>query len=250
MAIATGTTTITLGGSIAGLEAGDIVVKKDATTLEKDTDYILSPDLSGTTFDITFLASAALNRESEVTVEMAKDGYAINGGSAITVENTIPEASTVTFDSKGGSSVEPIKVEYGSTITLPEAPTKEGYSFGGWFIDETFTDEFTESTEVKEDINLYAQWTVNQYTITFDSDGGSSVAPITLDYGAAVTASADPTKEGYTFTGWSPALPETMPANDLTITAQWTIDTYIITYNLDGGTNDDSNPATYTVNDE
>ena len=59
------------------------------------------------------------------------------------------------------------------------------------------------------------------YTLTFDTNGGSAIAPITQDYGTAITAPADPTKTGYTFAGWTPAIPSTMPAENLTVTAQW-----------------------------
>ena len=59
------------------------------------------------------------------------------------------------------------------------------------------------------------------YTLTFDTNGGSTIAPITQDYGTAITAPADPTKTGYTFAGWTPAIPTTMPAENLTVTAQW-----------------------------
>jgi len=90
IATATGKTTITLGQVITGLAAGDIVVKKGATALVKGTDYTLSSDLTGTTFDITFLAPAALNNTSAVTVEITKTGYTINSGTAIAVGNTIP----------------------------------------------------------------------------------------------------------------------------------------------------------------
>ena len=70
-------------------------------------------------------------------------------------------------------------------------------------------------------MTIKAKWTVNQYTLTFDTNGGSTIAPITRDYGTAITAPADPTKTGYTFAGWTPAIPATMPAENLTVTAQW-----------------------------
>ena len=98
-----------------------------------------------------------------------------------------------------------------------------------------------------EDITVTAQWTINQYTITFDTDGGSSVAAITQDYNTAVTSPSDPTKEGYTFAGWDTTIPSTMPAENKTITAKWTAIEYTITYELDGGTNASSNPAKYTI---
>ena len=72
-----------------------------------------------------------------------------------------------------------------------------------------------------ENMTIKAKWTVNQYTLTFDTNGGSTIAPITQDYGTAITAPADPTKTGYTFAGWTPAIPATMPAENMTIKAQW-----------------------------
>ena len=72
-----------------------------------------------------------------------------------------------------------------------------------------------------ENMTIKAKWTVNQYTLTFDTNGGSTIAPITQDYGTAITAPADPTKTDYTFAGWTPAIPTTMPAENLTVTAQW-----------------------------
>ena len=80
-----------------------------------------------------------------------------------------------------------------------------------------------------ENVTVKAQWEINQYTITFDSDGGSAVAPITQDYGTAVTASEVPTKTGYTFKGWNPAVPATMPAENVTVKAQWEINQYTVT---------------------
>ena len=78
-----------------------------------------------------------------------------------------------------------------------------------------------------ENIELTAQWTINQYTITFNSNGGSTVDPITQDYNTAVTAPTDPTRTGYTFAGWNPVVPATMPAENITLTAQWDVNSSI-----------------------
>jgi len=118
------------------------------------------------------------------------------------------------------------------TFTLKN-PTKTGYTFTGWLKEG----EETPSTEVSivrgttGDLKFTAQWTINQYTITFDSNGGTAVAAITQDYGTNVTAPANPTKEGYTFVGWDKAVPTKMPAEDMTLTAQWTPIAYSISYN-------------------
>ena len=121
---------------------------------------------------------------------------------------------TITFDTDGGSEIAPITQDYGTQITAPANPTREGYTFIGW-------DKAIPATMPAGDMTITAQWRINQYTITFDTDGGSEIAPITLDYGTAITAPADPTREGYTFIGWDKAIPATMPAENMTITAKW-----------------------------
>ena len=121
---------------------------------------------------------------------------------------------TLTFDTNGGSAIAPITQDYGTAITAPADPTKTGYTFAGWT-------PAIPATMPAENMTIKAKWTMNQYTLTFDTNGGSTIAPITQDYGTAITAPADPTKTGYTFAGWTPAIPTTMPAENLTVTAQW-----------------------------
>ena len=121
---------------------------------------------------------------------------------------------TITFDTAGGSEIAPITQDYGTVITAPEAPTREGYTFIGW-------DKEIPTTMPAENMTVTAQWEINQYTITFDSNGGSEIAPITQDYGTAIAAPADPTREGYTFIGWDREIPKTMPAENITLKARW-----------------------------
>ena len=121
---------------------------------------------------------------------------------------------TITFDTAGGSEIAPITQDYGTVITAPEAPTREGYTFIGW-------DKEIPTTMPAENMIITAKWKVNQYTITFDTAGGSEIAPITQDYGTAITAPADPTREGYTFIGWDTEIPATMPAENITLKAKW-----------------------------
>jgi uncharacterized repeat protein (TIGR02543 family) len=74
------------------------------------------------------------------------------------------------------------------------------------------------------------EYTINQYTISFDTDGGTTIASITDDYGTGIIAPTNPTKTGYTFSGWVPTIPVTMPAMDVTVTGQWTINSYTLSY--------------------
>ena len=135
---------------------------------------------------------------------------------------------TITFDTDGGSEVASITQDYGTTIAKPTDPTKTGYTFDGW-------DKEIPGTMPAENMTVKAQWKINQYTITFDTDGGSAVASITQDYGTAITAPAAPTKTGYTFDGWDKTIPGTMPAEDVTVTATWKINQYTIAFDTDGG---------------
>ena len=135
---------------------------------------------------------------------------------------------TITFDTNGGSEIAPITQDYGTEITVPADPTRKGYTFKGW-------DKEIPETMPADNITVKAQWGINQYTITFDTNGGSKIAPITQDYGTAITAPADPTRKGYTFKGWDKEIPETMPAENITVKAQWEINQYTITFDTNGG---------------
>ena len=135
---------------------------------------------------------------------------------------------TITFDTNGGSEIAPITQDYGAEITAPDNPTRKGYTFKGW-------DKEIPETMPAENMTVKAQWEINQYTITFDTNGGSEIAPITQDYGTEITAPADPTRKGYTFKGWDKEIPETMPAENITVKAQWEINQYTITFDTNGG---------------
>ena len=135
---------------------------------------------------------------------------------------------TITFDTNGGSEIAPITQDYGTEITAPDNPTRKGYTFKGW-------DKEIPKTMPAENITVKAQWEINQYTITFDTNGGSEIAPITQDYGTEITVPDNPTRKGYTFKGWDKEIPETMPTENMTVKAQWEINQYAITFDTNGG---------------
>ena len=135
---------------------------------------------------------------------------------------------TITFDTNGGSEIAPITQDYGTEITAPDNPTRKGYTFKGW-------DKEIPKTMPAENMTVKAQWEINQYTITFDTNGGSEIAPITQDYGTEITAPDNPTRKGYTFKGWDKEIPETMPAENITVKAQWEINQYTIAFDTNGG---------------
>lgn len=122
-----------------------------------------------------------------------------------------------------GNAVTDIKF-YNDALTLRGALfTRTGYTQVGWATVDGgekvygFDDVYTKN----EALTLYPVWNTNKYTITFDTNGGSEIAPITQDYGTAITAPADPTREGYTFIGWDMEIPATMPAENITLKAKW-----------------------------
>ena len=135
---------------------------------------------------------------------------------------------TITFDTNGGNEIDSITLDYGTEITAPDNPTRKGYTFKGW-------DKEIPETMPAENITVKAQWEINHYTITFDTNGGSEIAPITQDYGTEITAPDNPTRKGYTFKGWDKEIPETMPADNITVKAQWEINQYTITFDTNGG---------------
>ena len=135
---------------------------------------------------------------------------------------------TITFDTNGGSEIAPITQDYGTEITAPDNPTRKGYTFKRW-------DKEIPKTMPAENMTVKAQWEINQYTIAFDTNGGSEIAPITQDYGTEITAPDNPTRKGYTFKGWDKEIPETMPAENITVKAQWGINRYTITFDTNGG---------------
>ena len=153
-------------------------------------------------------------------------------GAQITGEVT--GAYPVTFQSESGSEVAS-QIRANTPADRPADPTKEGYTFIGWYKGE---EKWNFADAVTEAMTLTAKWQLNQYTITFDTAGGSEVPSITQDYGTAITPPAAPTRTGYTFAGWNREIPTAMPAGDMTITAQWQVNQYTITFKPENGGQD------------
>ena len=114
------------------------------------------------------------------------------------------EAKTISFDTQGGSAVPAQQVKTGATAVRPDDPTRTGYTFAEWYASADYSGEpYDFTAPVTADTTLYAKWTPNKYTVTFDTQGGSAVSAQQVAYGNLVTQPAAPTCEGYTFVGWA-----------------------------------------------
>ncbi|UPM54343.1 InlB B-repeat-containing protein [Gottfriedia acidiceleris] len=136
--------------------------------------------------------------------------------------------STVRFDTKGGSLISSTKVNYNTAVTKPANPIRVGYTFGGWYTNSACTTAYNFSTKVKNNITLYAKWTIIQSTVRFDTKGGSLIASMKVNYNASVTKPADPKRAGYVFKGWYTSTAYTTiydfkkaVTKDVTLYAKW-----------------------------
>ena len=233
-----GWSTVDGGEKVYGFE--DIYTKNEALTLYpvwNTNKYTITFDTNGG----SEIAPITQDYGTEITApdNPTRKGYTFKGWDkeipeTMPAENITVKAQwginqyTITFDTNGGSEIAPITQDYGTEITAPDNPTRKGYTFKGW-------DKEIPETMPAENITVKAQWEINQYTITFDTNGGSEVAPITQDYGTKINAPANPTRKGYTFKGWDKEIPKTMPAENITVKAQWEINQYTITFDTNGG---------------
>ena len=165
----------------------------------------------------TYYRGLTMNKNAKLSGQPIDTGDVINDTTNTPEPNVTPATVTYAYGALGGTYATQI-VQAGEKAIEPDVPSRQGYQFTGWYLGGT---KYDFNAAVTGDMTLTAKWTANQYTITFDTDGGSKIDPITQDYGTQITAPADPTREGYTFIGWDKAIPATMPAESITITAQW-----------------------------
>jgi len=244
-------------------------------------DYTITYNLDEGTNSPDNPATYTINSPDIHLTDPARDGYSFDGWTSDTIttptkDAPIPSGSTgdleftahwtaktytVTFDANGGT----VTPDSGSVIydqpygTLP-TPSLSGYDSQGWFTDKTAGTEITSDTTVKitDDQTLYVHWASHPYTITYNLDGGTNDSANLATY---TIESPDihlvaPTKDGYTFDGWT-STGNLTPETDVTIphgsvgtwefTAHWTVIPYTITYHMDSGTNNAANPATYNT---
>ena len=167
-----------------------------------------------------------------VTGAAVDDGKLTMPDNDVTVTGSFsPNSYTVVFDANGGTGeMNPQKFTYDAKQKLAKNEfTKVGYSFDGWTSGDNHYADEEEALNLTDVANgsviLIAKWKVNKYTVSFDTDGGTDISPITADFGAVVIAPEAPEKSGYEFVGWDVDIPKTMPAKDIKITAIW--DSYL-----------------------
>lgn len=155
--------------------------------------------------------------------------FATTVSAPITLYAQWTEAKTVTFDVQGGSEIAAQQVQTGKSAVRPENPERVGYAFAGWYTSaDTSGSEYDFTAAVNDDVTLYAKWTPNMYAVTFDSQGGSAVDAQQVAYGGYATQPATPTRDGYTFVGWTTDAAGTTPygfgmpvTGDITLYAKW-----------------------------
>ena len=192
-------------------------------------------------YTITYIVDGGVYKTATVeygteipTVEApTKEGHTFSGWSEapaimpandITIEGSFTVNSYVVTYIVDGEVYKTVSVGYGTDVVLIDEPTKEGHTFSGW----------SEAPAIMpaDDITINGTFTVNSYTVTFTIDG-EVYKTATVEYGTEIPTPTVPEKEGYTFSGWG-NVPETMPAKDITIEGSFAVNSYIVTYLVDG----------------
>ena len=169
-------------------------------------------------FGADAVAPAAPTREGYTFIGWDVDFANVTEDITVTAQYEI-NIYTVTFVDWDGTVIDVQEVEFGADAAAPAAPVREGYTFTGWDVD---------FTNVTEDITVTAQYEINVYTVTFKDWNGTVFKTQQVQYGGAATAPANPTREGYTFTGWDKAFNNI--TTNLVVTAQYSINSYTVTF--------------------
>lgn len=206
---------------------GDLVTSIEITQ-GKPFSLPVEPTKTGYTFSGWYVDNETFSKHFTVSFDLK------------TVEDTkldlyakwIPIVYTLSFQSNGGSSVDPINrtVEM-SSIIKPIDPTKDGYTFIGWYKDQSLTLLYSFDVPINENATLYAKWeeVIMTYTLSFETNGGNTIASKTFTEGETIVLGSDPIREGFIFEGWYLNLGLTeaftmseMPDYNITLYAKWT----------------------------
>ncbi len=235
------------GGKIGSATYASVKADFDSYLTAPSTDGIAK---TGYAFDKKWYTDEECTNEWNFADDVVKGKMTLYAGWKI-------NRYTVTFDTKGGSAVARIEVEYNGIIQESPETTKTGHAFGGWFTDETCTStkkwkfgDSTSPTKVTENITLYAKWTANEYTVTYDPNGGKFGTDInpkdySVEYDKVITDKekpSDPKMTGYTFAYWCKDaecntawdFQNDKVTGDITLYAKWTINGYKVSFYSDG----------------
>ena len=189
-------------------------------------EYLETDDLVG---------SYTISLSTEITI-----GYVSSWIADFFTWEVAPPGFSVTFEENGGTTVTDLTEQTALPNPLP-TPTKENHTFLGWYYDSDFTTQAIANDEITENVTLYAKWQINTYTVTFYSNGGSSISSIN-DVTELPNPLPIPTKENHSFLGWyydsdftNEAFADDPLTGDVTLYAKWELITYTITYNSNGG---------------
>lgn len=224
-AMSVAVTSIALSQSTATLTTGENLTLT-ATITPSDADINLiswsSSNPSVATVDTMGKVTAVAPGTATITAT-ATDGSDVTASCEVNVIAPQQDSYTITYMVDGEVYYQE-SLEYGSAIVVPDAPTKEGYTFSGW--------GEVADTMPANDVIILGTFSVNSYTITYMVDGEVYYQE-SLEYGSAIVVPDTPTNGDYTFSGWS-EVPETMPAHDVTITGSFVTNTYTVTFMVDG----------------
>ena len=215
---------------------GEVAEKIPAHDVIYSASYILNGYVVKFVIDGEVISEETMTYGAEITAPAIpnKQGYTFSGWD--NPVGTVP-ANDITFTGSfivngykatftvDGAVYNVVTVEYGSPIAVPDAPTKEGYTFSGW-------NEVPE-TMPATDVAITGTFVVNKYKVAFIADG-RTVSEQSIAFGQAIPIPANPTKEGHTFDGWTPAVAATMPAQDVTYYAKYSVNQYMVKFVANG----------------
>ena len=210
----------------ATMPAKDVVIEGNFTV----NSYLLTYKMDGKIYATDSIKSGATIEQIEAPT---KEGHTFSGWSDIpttmpandvVIEGTFSINSYTLTYKVDGEIYATDSIKYGATIELIEAPTKEGHTFSGW--------SEIPATMPANDVVIEGSFSINSYTVTYKVDG-EVYKTETIEYGATIEPIEAPTKEGHTFSGWS-EIPTTMPAKDIVVEGTFSINSYTVTFMVDG----------------
>ncbi len=236
-------------------------------------DYVLNGGINAVSNPKTYTIEDDFTLHMPTKKNYAFTGWTYEGQDTPTFDVSVTSPSTgnksyvanwqacdyvVKLNTNGGTIMNDVYVKAGDTLATLAEPKKEGYTFEGWYSDAGFSKPWNiTSSQVNQDITLYAKWSTQQFDINFDANGGSRVATMSKAYGSKLNTLPTTTKEGYDFLGWftkkeggTKISSETLVNGQVTYFAHWKAKQYNIIYKLDGGMNNVANPMSYTIEDE